>query len=76
MFSPPARAVLDFITGRIVVTMKSILITGCNRGLGLGLVKALLKSDSPPKNLITTCRSVDKASVSTQYVLQVRKQVN
>nr|AEE63240.1 unknown [Dendroctonus ponderosae] len=50
--------------------MKSILITGCNRGLGLGLVKTLLKSDSPPKNLITTCRSVDKASELQQLASQ------
>lgn len=41
--------------------MKSILITGCNRGLGLGLVKHLVKNPNPPTNLIATCRDVQKA---------------
>nr|XP_023023490.1 uncharacterized protein LOC111511688 [Leptinotarsa decemlineata] len=41
--------------------MKSILITGCNRGLGLGLVKHLVKDKIPQKNIIATCRSLDKA---------------
>ncbi|EDW26028.1 GL14172 [Drosophila persimilis] len=37
--------------------MNSILITGCNRGLGLGLVKALNSLPQPPQHLFTTCRS-------------------
>lgn len=41
--------------------MKSIVITGCNRGLGLGLVKQLLKIPKPPSYLIATCRDVEKA---------------
>lgn len=44
--------------------MNSILITGCNRGIGLGLVKKLLNQPNPPKHLITTCRDVTKAEVS------------
>ncbi|XP_055389512.1 C-factor [Condylostylus longicornis] len=40
--------------------MTSILITGCNRGLGLGLVKALNKLPQPPK-IIATCRDIKKA---------------
>uniref|UniRef100_A0A6M2DQ05 C-factor n=1 Tax=Xenopsylla cheopis TaxID=163159 RepID=A0A6M2DQ05_XENCH len=40
--------------------MKSILITGCNRGLGLGLVKSVLK-ELNPKHIIATCRNVNSA---------------
>lgn len=44
--------------------MRSILITGCNRGLGLGLVKNLAKSSKPPEMIFATCRDVKKAAVS------------
>lgn len=44
--------------------MNSILITGCNKGLGLGIVKALIKKPNPPKMLIATCRDIGKAEVS------------
>lgn len=44
--------------------MNSILITGCNRGLGLGLIKALIKSPTSPKFIFATCRNLDKATVS------------
>lgn len=44
--------------------MKSILITGCNRGLGLGLINSLLKSPAPPKNIFATCRNMEKAGVN------------
>lgn len=44
--------------------MNSILITGCNRGLGLGLVKEFLKHAKP--NLIfATCRNLQAAPVSS-----------
>ncbi|XP_015177609.1 PREDICTED: C-factor [Polistes dominula] len=42
--------------------MKSILITGCNRGLGLGLVKHLIQLPKPPENIFATCRDVSKAT--------------
>lgn len=42
--------------------MKSILITGCNRGLGLGLVKHLIQLPKPPENIFATCRDVNKAT--------------
>ena len=45
------------------VEMKSILITGCNRGLGLGLVKQLVQRPTPPKHLIATCRNPQQAEV-------------
>jgi len=44
--------------------MNSILITGCNRGLGLGLVKALVSLPQPPQHLFTTCRNREQAKVS------------
>lgn len=45
--------------------MNSILITGCNRGLGLGLVKSLIKHEQAPKIIFATCRDLQKAEVST-----------
>lgn len=44
--------------------MNSILITGCNRGLGLGLVKAFLSLPKPPTHIIATCRDIEKAEVN------------
>lgn len=44
--------------------MNSILITGCNRGLGLGLVKQLLESSKSTKHIFATCRNPDKAQVT------------
>ncbi|KAF2904335.1 hypothetical protein ILUMI_01832 [Ignelater luminosus] len=41
--------------------MNTILITGCNRGLGLGLVKNLTRDPNPPIKLIATCRDTQKA---------------
>lgn len=41
--------------------MKSILITGANRGLGLGILKTLLKSSNPPSTVIATCRNIEQA---------------
>ncbi|EZA53164.1 C-factor [Ooceraea biroi] len=41
--------------------MRSILVTGCNRGLGLGLVKRLTKLPTPP-DIFATCRDANKAT--------------
>lgn len=49
--------------------MKSILITGCNRGLGLGLINSLLKSPAPPKNIFATCRNMEKAGVKYLFLI-------
>ncbi|XP_011708195.1 PREDICTED: uncharacterized oxidoreductase C663.09c isoform X1 [Wasmannia auropunctata] len=42
--------------------MRSILITGCNRGLGLGLVRHLIESPRPPDRIFATCRDASKAT--------------
>jgi NAD(P)-dependent dehydrogenase (short-subunit alcohol dehydrogenase family) len=39
---------------------RSVLITGCNRGIGLELVKQWLKIDGPPEHIIATCRKPDE----------------
>ena len=39
----------------------SILITGSNRGIGLGLVKKFLQLDFPPKYIFATCRNPSQA---------------
>jgi NAD(P)-dependent dehydrogenase (short-subunit alcohol dehydrogenase family) len=52
--------------------MKSVLITGCNRGLGLEFVKQLVKQQNPPAKIIATCRSLEKAQVNNiSYVTHV-----
>ena len=36
---------------------KSVMITGSNRGIGLELVKQLLKMETPPKHIFATYRN-------------------
>jgi NAD(P)-dependent dehydrogenase (short-subunit alcohol dehydrogenase family) len=50
--------------------MKSILVTGCNRGIGLGLIRRLVKHPDPPVHVIATCRSVEKAKELQQIATQ------
>lgn len=50
--------------------MKSVLITGCNRGLGLGLVQQLVQRPTPPKHLIATCRNPQQAEALTSIAAQ------
>ena len=40
----------------------SIFITGCNRGIGLALVKQILSLPEPPKVVFATCRSLTSDS--------------
>jgi len=40
---------------------RSVLITGCNRGIGLELVRQFLGHPTPPEVLIATCRNPDSA---------------
>lgn len=44
--------------------MKTVLITGTNRGIGLGLVKTLISGNTAPKHVIATCRKPGEATVS------------
>jgi len=41
--------------------VRSVLITGCNRGIGLELVKQFLSQDTPPQHLFATCRDPSSA---------------
>lgn len=43
--------------------MCSVLVTGANRGIGLGIVRELLKKDCV-KHVIASCRDPDDADVS------------
>ena len=43
------------------IVPRSVLITGCNRGIGLELVKQFLAHKTPPSVLIATCRNLEKA---------------
>ncbi|XP_053137155.1 C-factor-like [Hemicordylus capensis] len=40
---------------------RSVLITGCSRGIGLGLVRGLLAASPSPEFVIATCRYPEKA---------------
>lgn len=44
---------------------RTVLVTGCSRGLGLEMVRQLAAAENPPKVIIATCRNPDKAPVST-----------
>lgn len=48
----------------IASNMNSILVTGCSRGIGLGLIKVLVNSSKPLKHIIATCRNPEKALVN------------
>uniref|UniRef100_A0A146KPM7 C-factor n=1 Tax=Lygus hesperus TaxID=30085 RepID=A0A146KPM7_LYGHE len=43
--------------------MKSMLITGANRGLGLGMIRAVLNlpKENVPRNIVAVCRKPDQA---------------
>ncbi|XP_060063672.1 C-signal-like [Ylistrum balloti] len=44
-----------------MLSPRSVLITGANRGIGLELVRQFLQLETPPKHVFATCRSPDKA---------------
>ncbi|XP_077981298.1 C-signal-like [Glandiceps talaboti] len=41
--------------------MKSVLVTGCSRGIGLELIKQFVKLPNPPQHVFATCRSPENA---------------
>jgi len=45
---------------------RSVLITGCNRGIGLELVKQFLAHPTPPTVLIATCRNPEGGAEELQ----------
>lgn len=48
--------------------MCSVLVTGANRGIGLGLVKKLLDNHAfKVENVIATCRNKGKAKVKSYF---------
>lgn len=51
--------------------MNSILVTGCNRGLGLGIIKTLLKHEKSPKFIFATCRNLQAAEVSILIIHKI-----
>ena len=42
---------------------QTVLITGANRGIGLGLVKQFLELDEPPEVLIAVTRDLSRSQV-------------
>ena len=48
---------------------RSVLITGCNRGIGLELVKQWLKVEVPPEHIIATCRKPDEVNLHTYGII-------
>ncbi|XP_062996937.1 C-signal-like [Elgaria multicarinata webbii] len=47
----------------------SVLVTGCNRGIGLELVKCFLKKPNPPKVVFATCRDPEGARAKDLKIL-------
>ncbi|CAI9716147.1 CC-factor-like-like [Octopus vulgaris] len=45
----------------MVLNVKSVLITGSSRGIGLEFVKQLLRLPTPPRYVFATCRNPEKA---------------
>lgn len=55
--------------------MKSVLITGCNRGIGFGLIKYLTQQPNSPPYLFATCRNPSKAE-DLQEIAEKHKNVH
>jgi len=55
--------------------MKSVLITGCNRGIGFGLIKYLTQQSISPTYLFATCRNPTKAE-ALQVIAEKYKNVH
>ncbi len=55
--------IFDCSIWRDIMGIKSVFITGANRGIGLEFVKQFLALPNPPTHLFATCRNPDKAEV-------------
>jgi short-subunit dehydrogenase involved in D-alanine esterification of teichoic acids len=60
--------VLNPDQSHIKMLARSVLITGCNRGIGLELVKQWLKVDGPPEHIIATCRKPEEVNSNILFV--------
>ena len=49
------------------MSIRSVLVTGANRGIGLEFVRQLLALETPPKHIIALCRNPDAAQVRNQF---------
>ena len=49
------------------MSIRSVLVTGANRGIGLEFVRQLLALETPPKHIIASCRNPDAAQVRNQF---------
>ena len=49
------------------MSIRSVLVTGANRGIGLEFVRQLLALQTPPKHIIASCRDLDAAQVRNQF---------
>lgn len=54
--------------------MASVMVTGANRGIGLGLVREFLKHDQT-KTLVAACRNPEQAEV-LPFFLSFMESVN
>ena len=57
------------------MNMNSILITGCNRGIGYGLVKHL-SENYEIRNIFATCRDLERARVSCYFIIHFSTALN
>ena len=56
-------SVFSFVSGRRMLSPRSVLITGANRGIGLELTRQLLSLKDPPEHIFATCRQPEGATV-------------
>ena len=52
----------------MALKVRSVLVTGANRGIGLELIKQFANLPSPPEFIFAGCRSPDSAKVSRSNV--------
>ena len=52
------------------MSIRSVLVTGANRGIGLEFVRELLALQNPPKHIIASCRNPDAAQVMSHFKLR------